>query len=212
MRKIPTPDTKGKRPRTDASTLLDFALGYYARGWTVLPVSITKNPAIRTWKKYQQERPQEQDVRDWFTSPGVEGIAIILGTASDGLHCRDFDAAAAYYRWAADHPDLARSLPTSQTGRGNNVFFRGGPDTLIKLDDGEYRGSSAGYVIVPPSRHQSGATYRWIVPPGNEIPIIDPVASGLLPPRPENVQTSPAGSERSDSSDSVAVPDTPGSK
>jgi hypothetical protein len=73
----------------------------------------------------------------------------------------------------ADHPDLAQTLPTVATSRGRHVYFRAGPADLFFLDlrdlnppeDGEYRGDSGHYCLLPPSRHPDGPTYKWLLPP-----------------------------------------------
>jgi hypothetical protein len=170
--------------------LLDAALDYHQRGFTILPAT-GKRPKLQTWKEFQTARPSESVVRDWFTLPDVTGIAVLLGNASGGLHCRDFDSAPAYYRWAGDHADLARILPTSQTGKGNHVFLRWETEAYAKYDDGEYRGTRGHYIIAPPSLHPDGGKYRWLIPPANVIPLIDPSTVGLLLQSPVHTSTPP---------------------
>jgi bifunctional DNA primase/polymerase-like protein len=109
----------------------------------------------------------------------ITGIAVVLGSASGGLACRDFDDESAYQRWATEHPKLASTLPTVQTARGAHVYFR--PEGFNALGDGEYRASSGHYCLVPPSRHPTGMFYDWIVPlPSGQLPDIDPDQAGLL--------------------------------
>ncbi len=172
-------------------TILEHALDYYRRGWSIIPIRAgTKKPACRSWKPYQTERPDEATVRRWFSDGKPKAMAVIMGEVSGGLICRDFDEMAAYERWAAEHPDLAQTLPTVETGRpGRHVYANadigqiraaspsGG--SIIEFDDGELRGG--GYCLVPPSKHPNGKTYCWLVPLGDAVPTIDLFSCGFLP-------------------------------
>ena len=116
-----------------------------------------------------------------FARNGITGLAVILGNASGGLACRDYDDADAYHRWAADHRDLASTLPTVQTSRGYHVYFAG-PNGYGAFDDGEYRANAGHYCVLPPSRHPDGVQYRWLTPlPTGELRFIDPAKVWLLP-------------------------------
>ena len=118
-------------------------------------------------------------------------MAVILGVVSGGLVCRDFDTMKEYEAWAANHPELAKTLPTVATSRGRHVYFRAAPADLIFVDlrnvdppeDGEYRGDAGHYCLLPPSRHPDGPTYTWLIPlPDGEIPFVADVrAAGFLP-------------------------------
>jgi hypothetical protein len=163
-----------------AANLLDAALTHHQRGWTVIPVR-GKDAAVK-WKRYQAGRPDEAQLRRSFEAPGVTGLAVLLGSASGGLHCRDFDIEGNYDCWAAGHIGLARTLPTVATKRGYQVYFAGRADHYSELEDGEYRGDPGHYCVLPPSRHPAGPLYRWQVPlPEGPLPLIDPHEAGLLP-------------------------------
>ncbi|HMC65762.1 MAG TPA: bifunctional DNA primase/polymerase [Gemmataceae bacterium] len=161
-------------------SLLDHALGYASRGMSIIPVR-GKLPAIKRWKPCQFECPTEDHLRQWFgNGTDITGIAVVLGGVSGGLTCRDYDQLDAYERWAAEHPDLAATLPTVQTARGRHVYCRSQYNRITTYPDGELRG--AGYCLLPPSRHPSGRLYRWLVgPPDGELPAADPVEVGLAP-------------------------------
>jgi hypothetical protein len=168
------------------STFLDEALSYHARGWSIIPIR-EKQPLIDFWKPFQKRQADPETLRKLFSRRGISGLAVIHGDVSGGLVIRDYDREDAYQQWAGAYKDLAATLPTAQTGRGKHVFFRG-PAQYAELDDGEYRGDSGHYTLLPPSKHYnpdgkpSGKFYRWLNPPGDELPVIaDPVAVGLLP-------------------------------
>jgi hypothetical protein len=148
------------------------------RGHAVIPVC-GKEP-VGPWKHAQNGPANEETLRKMFAKGGITGLAVILGSASGGLACRDFDVASAYYRWAGDHSDLASVLPTVATKRGHHVYFRAKVEAYEDLDDGEYRGDAGHYCLLPPSIHPDGGAYRYLIPfPDGPVPIIDPVAMGL---------------------------------
>jgi hypothetical protein len=159
-------------------TLLVAALEYAARGWSI--ISVKGKVAACLWKPFQSRPADEPTLRRMFGRKGISGLAVILGSASGGLACRDFDDDAAYRRWATEHPDLASTLPTVKTARGFHVYFAG-PDEFHDLGDGEYRGDAKHYCLLPPSLHPDGPSYTWLVPlPDGELPALDPVQAGLL--------------------------------
>lgn len=168
-----------------APNLLDAALTYRAKGFSILPIGQDKKPNIRSWQKCQIEAANAGTIRRWFKAPGVTGLAVVCGRVSGGLVVRDYDDAQAYQEWKRTHPDLSELLPTSKTCRGFHVFFQGATDRITTTGDGELRG--AGYVLLPPSLHPSGVHYTWVIPmPPDGLPVIDdPAAAGFLGARPE---------------------------
>jgi len=164
---------------SNPAALLDAALDFAARDMSIIP-TIGKR-AVGRWKQFQDRPADERTLRRMFARKGITGLAVILGSVSGGLACRDYDDGDAYHRWAADHPDLAETLPTVQTARGYHVYFAG-PDGFHDLGDGEYRADVGHYCLLPPSAHPDGPTYIWRTPlPDGELPVVDPVQAGLLP-------------------------------
>jgi len=161
--------------------LLTDALGYFARGWSLIPIVPQTKKAAAAWTAHQKERASEAMIRLWFDKPKYPGIGVIFGKVSGGLASRDYDNPEAYRRWAADHPDLAATLPTVETGRGFHLYFRAASERFENCGDGEYRGNSGHYSVLPPTIHPSGKPYRWMIPlPAGDLPLIDPVAVGLV--------------------------------
>ena len=161
-------------------TLLDNALEYAARGWCILPIGSNKRPNMKSWVKWQTERPQEAQLRQWFSKPRVTGLAVVCGQVSGGLAVRDFDLMAAYNLWASAHPKLAKTLPTVITARGRHVYFTG-PTIFQDYGDSEYRGDARHYVLLPPSQHPSGTPYRWLHPlPNGPLSVLDPLENDLM--------------------------------
>ena len=169
-----------------AAALTAAALQYHARGWCVIP---TVGKRAKTgWKKYQTERLSKDDLRSLFAQPGVTGVAVLLGSASGGLACRDYDSLDAFEGWKGKNPQLADRLPTVQTGRGRHLYFRG-PEGFCDCGDGEYRAKSSHYCLLPPSRHPDGPTYQWLIRlPSGDLPEIDPYHTGLVPGETERTE------------------------
>lgn len=146
--------------------VLKQALAYYQRGWCVIPIPHGQKVARIRWKQYQVKRPTEEQVLKLFG--GNHGnIAVVLGSVSGGLACRDFDTEEGYLQWANEHPDLAGKLPTVKTARGCHVYFLADIGSVQHFDDGELRGSG-GYCMLPPSVHPDGVIYQWLIEPNSE--------------------------------------------
>jgi hypothetical protein len=162
--------------------LLDAALDYHHHhGMSIIPI-IGKVPPYRLkWGKYRDHPAEDAELRRLMSRPGITGIAVILGSASHGLACRDYDNHHAYDGWASANPDLATTLPTVQTSRGYHVYHRAKQERFVNLPDGEYRGDYGHYVVLPPSRHPDGPLYRWTISLSDDIPVVDPVSAGLIP-------------------------------
>ena len=77
--------------------LLAYAQAYYARGWTVIPT--TGKRAACVWRPYQRSRPSPKTLADLFARESIDGVAVILGDASGGLACRDFDQ----HKWSTEN-------------------------------------------------------------------------------------------------------------
>jgi len=164
--------------------LYNWAQHYATRGWSLIPLAANKRPAIRKWKVFQDTRPTDAQLREWFQeSKGIigeiVGMAVVCGEVSGGIVVRDFDRMDAYTRWTAKYPDMAASFPTVETARGRHVYFLNGLRKIITFGDGELRG--AGYVCLPPTLHPTGMIYEWLVPlPAGPLPTLeDPVEMGL---------------------------------
>lgn len=166
--------------RKPKAELFSAALGFLYRGWSV--IAVQGKEAVDKWRAYQSRLPTPDELDAMFRKPGVSGLAVILGTASGHLSCRDFDIMDNYERWRKQFPKLAGLLPTVLTARGAHVYHRG-PNRFVELDDGEYRGDAKHYTVLPPSIHPSGKPYRWLIPPPEgDLPLVaDPIEAGLIP-------------------------------
>ncbi|GAA2618858.1 phage/plasmid primase, P4 family [Actinomadura fulvescens] len=78
----------GKRILWHARNLIDS-------GFSVIPVRLdgTKRPALGTWKIFQRERADADQLDAWFAS-GRHGVAVVCGRVSGNLLCLDVEGRA----------------------------------------------------------------------------------------------------------------------
>jgi hypothetical protein len=158
---------------TAQGEILAAALDYLRRDWSVVPqLPGRKHPCIK-WKPYQARRPDEEEVRRWFTQWPGAGIAAVLGPVS-GLFIIDVDGEEAHQTLIArlgNEPAAPKVLSGSGLPYRYHLYFRH-PDlkTRAKLtpwhENLEFRGEG-GLITVPPSIHQSGDRYAWA--PGRSV-------------------------------------------
>jgi len=151
-----------------------------------------KKPAIDEWKKYQTERPTEEEISKWWRDKPTANIAVITGPAS-GILVLDVDGDEG--REALRELEARNSpLPEtwrSRTGNGEHIWFRYPEGREIEGSVGkigaglDVRGIG-GYVVGPGSWHENGVQYRWLEAPGG-LDLADAPAwllDLLDPPRP----------------------------
>lgn len=104
---------------------LDIALEYHAAGLAVIPLRLdgSKSPAIGSWKEYQDRRPTDDEVRQWFSRPA--GLGAITGRVSGGLEVLDFDQWQTFEPWRYLTTGIIERLPVVETASGGfHVFYR----------------------------------------------------------------------------------------
>lgn len=154
--------------RTEGSdSLLEVALGYRERGWSVVPQCPgDKKPTIR-WKPYQNVLPSIEDLQTWFRRWPSAGLAVVLGPVSN-LFVIDVDgpeAHAVLLERLGDEPVAPKAISGSRKPYRYHLFFHH-PDCLTKAKTTpwhsqlEFRGKG-GIVVIPPSLHSSGDRYAW---------------------------------------------------
>lgn len=144
-------------------TTLDYAREYVSKGFSVIPLKPqSKTPAIDSWKEFQERRPTESELKEWF-SGADNNIAIVTGKIS-GIIVVDLDSKEAVdFAKGNFHETLS-----VKTGRGFHLYFKYPRDREVrnfqKRDDlpGIDLRADGGYVVAPPSIHESGALYRWL--------------------------------------------------
>jgi KaiC/GvpD/RAD55 family RecA-like ATPase len=161
--------------------MLEAALGYARRGWSVIAVhsirdgrcscgkadcsSPGKHP-IGKWKHRQTTRATEGEiVEQWERTPRAN-VGLVTGAVSD-LIVLDIDdpnnpAAATLLASLSGAP-----MPVAVTGRnggGLHLYFSYAGRKLANFTNpavGMDGRGDGGYVVAPPSLHASGQSYRW---------------------------------------------------
>jgi hypothetical protein len=134
------------------------------QGLSIFPVTTDKKPAVHSWKEYQERYATPEEIGEWWGEDNDFGIALVTGKLS-GVVVIDDD------RPKHDVKGEFKAVPTvtSKTGSGGWHYFYKHPGYEVKNSAGQIeqyidvRGDG-GYVVLPPSRNQSGA-YEWSVSP-----------------------------------------------
>ncbi len=137
------------------------ALNYMGLGFSIIPVNADKTPLIK-WQEYQSRKPAVAEIEQWWTEWPEANIGIVTGAVS-GIVVVDVEAGG----------PTGNLPPTvmSKTGGGGLHFYYRHPGREVKngvrvRELTDIRGDG-GYVVAPPSLHQSGNRYEWIVKPGD---------------------------------------------
>ena len=157
----------------DSHTLIEAAGEYLAAGLVLLAVSgkLPNGKFHRHWKEdaifgVPESAEDVELLARIFGDESTTGIAVVLPANLLVVDIDGEDGAQAWHRLAERHGfDLVPDTPITRTGKGLHLWFLDGRErrngTVIGKMDAKTIG---GYVLVPPSRHPSGAVYEWLTP------------------------------------------------
>jgi hypothetical protein len=182
------------------SNLLQAALDYQKRGFSVIPVKpdidpienkVMKKPYI-SWSEFQKRKATQDEIRAWWQKWPRAMIGIVTGEISN-LFCVDSDSEAAYQKTQELIPD-SLIVPIAKTPRGWHLYFLFPKDSKLTIAAGvlpgvDYRGEG-GYIIAPPSVNDFGQAYAWM--PGLSLDDVEPTPtpSALLSALYNNINNS----------------------
>ena len=149
------------------NNLLETALGYNELGWSTILARKQDKLPIKAWKKYQTTLPTTKEIKSDCSQYPESNLAIITGTLS-GIIVIDIDSAEGREAYIAECGEIHETIQ-AKTGRadgqGLHLFFKHPGDGLYanmaKVFPGIDVRGDGGYVIAPPSIHESGNTYEW---------------------------------------------------
>ena len=143
-------------------TMLKAALLYAARGHPVFPCGPQKKPLTKNG--FKDATTDESQIRKWWAQwPDAN-----IGHPTGSHVVLDVDGAegeAALAALETKHGELPATL-TARTGRGRHLYFAAN-GVRVRNSAGklgphlDVRGEG-GYVILPPSVHQTGKLYEWV--------------------------------------------------
>lgn len=162
-------------------SLLDLAREYRDFGLRPLPFAYGGKQPIAKWQVYQTRSPTDAELESWWGAGQQTNIGAVVGP---GLLVVDLDGGKpAEAMLNAVGIILPENAPRVLTGSGYHVYLsvpRPLRDKigLLTTNNGKPQVDirAAGCVVLPPSLHPNGKTYRWVVP-----------LEGPPPPAPENL-------------------------
>jgi hypothetical protein len=174
--------------------LLTAALAYARHGIPVLPVHTPdqdggcscdrgvrcerpgKHPRLRHGLTEASTDPRQIDL--WWSRWPQANVGLRTGITMD---VADIDSAEGWHGLTLLLGGMLPAGPRVRTGGGWHLWFRPlGYGNRVRLLPGlDWRGQG-GYVLAPPSRHASGADYRWLRRPGDDLPAGPPELRALI--------------------------------
>lgn len=144
--------------------MLNHALKYLRMGLSVIPLQPRGKDPLISWKKYQEILPMDNDIRSWWSTWPFANIGIVTGTVS-GIAIVDLDGPEGMSQ--ASLMKLSSSV-ISLTGNGKHLWYRNPVgvtvQNAVRICPGMDIRGEGGYIVAPPSIHESGRRYRWLNP------------------------------------------------
>ena len=140
--------------------MLSQALLYLSKNLSIVPLGANKH-ALVPWAEFQQRLPTEAEVTSWWQQFPNANIGIVTGKISD-ITVVDVDVKSGGLETIKTLA-LPATLTAKTGGGGWHYYYRYTPD--IQTGSGRLTGidirNDGGYVVAPPSMHQSGIRYEW---------------------------------------------------
>lgn len=112
-----------------AGDLLEVARCYVRAGLSVIPVRAdgSKAAAVR-WAEFQERRPTDGELAEWFAPHRAVGVAVVCGKVSGNLAVLDFESDLIWKQWheratALDLVPLFDGFPLARTPKGGRHLY-----------------------------------------------------------------------------------------
>lgn len=209
---VASPDAQSPQARA--------ALAYARHGWPVLPC-MPRGKVPLTRDGFHGASADVETVAAWWRAEPEANVALVPARVSlaDGCTLLVLDCDGAVGRGAAAALGIPPNTARVATGRpdgGEHHYF--GVPAGVQVGNGSPAPGldvrhAAGYVLVPPSVHPSGAAYRWQGPPawapGAVLPLPAALLERLLAPRAPAPRPTADESRRTLPLPDPAAPDAP---
>jgi len=133
------------------------------------PIPLRGKVANYHWKSFVLTQSNMESYITPGTNWGIRTGQIPIGTY---FYAVDIDDKLLLSRFMELNP-LPEKAPIVSTGRGFHIYLSWGMPAETRHSPG-LDIIANGYVVVPPSVHPSGKIYRFIVPLGSHIPMLNP--------------------------------------
>lgn len=143
-----------------ASRLANSYVSKY--GWSIFPVGVDKKPLVE-WKQYQDHKPTPDELTQWSKQFPNANIGLITGKLS-GVIAVDIDPR----HGGTDEAFKEVVTVKSRTGGGGFHYlfkYESGINNQANIQSGIDIRGEGGYIVLPPSIHQSKQRYEWINSP-----------------------------------------------
>jgi hypothetical protein len=144
--------------------MLNHALNYLKLGLSVIPLEPKGKKPLIKWEEFQKRKATEQEVIEWFKKWPNANVGVVTGIIGSVVII-DLDGPEGLQQ--AARLNISSSIQ-SITGNGKHLWYRYGQNSLnliqnaVKIFPGVDIRGEGGYVVAPPSIHESGRRYRWL--------------------------------------------------
>lgn len=166
-----------KARQARSAAILKAAEKYAEQGCSVIPVEEGSKKPLDFWKEYQDRRPTDKELKEWFTDTGYQ-IGMVTGCVSGGLFILDFDGEnwqEIFKEFMNRFPEFLDSLVV-RTGSGKVHIYGICPDMPKDLTrkvkkyfdpEGKIIGevelrANSHQALCPPSLHPCGEQYSFV--------------------------------------------------
>lgn len=139
---------------------------YLDFGWSILPVRPDeKRPYMSNWLQYTKVKASRDMVDGWFHNLSGAGIGAVTGRISN-IVVLDIEQSCPY-----SIEELLKKYPTqmvAKSGGGGYHLYYTYPQNQsrvanrVRIFDGADLRADGGFIVLPPTMHQSGNRYQWV--------------------------------------------------
>jgi len=159
---------------------LAAALWYVRQGYSVIPLQPRRKKPLIEWRQYQEERAMAEQVKAWWQKWPNANVGIVTGEVS-GVIVLDVDGPEGEATLRKEKLHIPATVIAKTGGGGWHYLFKhpgfpchnfAGKTGKTILPHVDFRGDG-GYIVAPPSLHESGNCYEWAISP-REAALADP--------------------------------------